>query len=60
MVKMVKRNYVKRNLMVFEAPIELTERVKKAAKETYTTTSTICRQALAQYLTNINEMENGE
>ena len=53
MVKMAKRN-----LMVFEAPIELTERVKRAAKKTYTSTSTICRQALLQYLIKIeNEME---
>ena len=51
---------MKRNVIVFEAPIEMTEQVKKVAEETYTNTSTICRQALAQYLTNINEMENGE
>ena len=48
---------MKRNLMSFEAPQEMTDQVKKIAKETYSNTSTICRQALAQYLTNINEIE---
>ena len=55
---------MKHNVMVFRAPIELKERIEKTAKETYTSTSTICRQALAQYLANIdkidNEMENSE
>jgi predicted transcriptional regulator len=49
---------MKRNIVVFEAPIELTEQVKKIADETYTSTSTICRQALAQYLTNINKLKS--
>ena len=49
---------MKRNIMVFEAPIEMTDQVKKIAKETYSNTSTICRQALAQYLTNINKIDN--
>jgi len=41
---------MKRNLMSFEAPPELTEQVKRMAKDTYTNTSAICRQALAQYI----------
>ena len=49
---------MKRNIVVFEAPLELTEQVKKIADETYTSTSTICRQALAQYLTNINKLKS--
>jgi len=42
---------MKRNLMSFEAPMELTEQLKKVADETYTSTSAVCRQALAHYLT---------
>lgn len=41
---------MKRNLMSFEAPEELTEQVKKVAVDTYTSSSAVCRQALAQYL----------
>jgi predicted transcriptional regulator len=43
---------MKRNILIFEAPLELTEQVKKIADETYTSTSSVCRQALAHYLTN--------
>lgn len=42
---------MKRNILIFEAPLELTEQVKKIASETYTNSSTVCRQALAQYIT---------
>jgi len=42
---------MKRNILIFEAPKELTEQVKQVAEETYTSTSAVCRQALAQYLT---------
>lgn len=42
---------MKRNLMSFEAPTDMTEQVKKVAEDTYTSTSAVCRQALAQYLT---------
>jgi predicted transcriptional regulator len=41
---------MKRNLMSFEAPQDMTEQVKKVAEDTYTSTSAVCRQALAQYL----------
>ena len=46
---------MKRNIVVFEAPLELTEQVKKIADETYTSTSSVCRQALAHYLTHRGE-----
>ena len=42
----------KRNLMAFEAPKELTEAVRQVATETYTTSSAICRQAVAEYVRN--------
>jgi len=42
---------MKRNIIVFEAPQELTEQVKRIADETYSSTSAVCRQAIAQYLT---------
>lgn len=41
---------MKRHLMSFEAPEEMTIQVKKIAEETYTNTSAVCRQALAHYL----------
>lgn len=44
---------MKRNIMSFEAPRELTEQVKQIADETYTNISSVCRQALAQYLNQI-------
>ena len=39
-----------RNLMAFEAPLELTEAVKQVATENYTTSSAICRKAIAEYV----------
>jgi len=42
---------MKRNQINFDAPTEMTEQVKKVAEDTYTSTSAVCRQALAQYLT---------
>jgi len=39
-----------RNLLVFEAPIELTEKAKWMAAETMVSTSAICRQAVSQYI----------
>ena len=45
---------MKRNQINFDAPTEMTEQVKKVAEETYTSTSAVCRQALAHYL---NKME---
>ena len=43
---------MKRNLMSFEAPQDMTEQLKKVAAETFTSTSAVCRQALAQYLSD--------
>jgi len=43
---------MKRNLMSFEAPQDMTEQLKKVAEDTFTSTSAVCRQALAQYLSN--------
>jgi predicted transcriptional regulator len=42
---------MKRNQINFDAPTEMTEQVKKVAEDTYTSTSAVCRQAVAQYLT---------
>ena len=39
-----------RNLLVFEAPIELTEKAKLVAAETMVSTSALCRQAVSQYI----------
>jgi len=50
---------MKRNLMSFEAPQEMTEQVKQVAADTYTNTSAICRQALAQYLNQRSLPEYG-
>ena len=41
---------MKRNQINFDAPTEMTEQVKKVAEDTYTSTSAVCRQAVAQYL----------
>ena len=39
-----------RNLLVFEAPVELTERARNVAAETMVSTSALCRQAVSQYI----------
>jgi predicted transcriptional regulator len=41
---------MKRNTLTFEAPRDMTEQVRQVAEDTYTNTSAVCRQALAQYL----------
>jgi len=41
---------MKRNLMIFEAPEEMSDKVKQLATDTYTNSSAVCRQAIAQYL----------
>jgi len=47
-----------RNLLVFEAPVELTERAKNVAAETMVSTSALCRQAVSQYINRYEEDEN--
>jgi len=39
-----------RNLMVFEAPIELTNKVGIIAEKTMINKSALCRQALSQFI----------
>ena len=46
-----------RNLLVFEAPVELTEKAKWMAAETMVSTSAICRQAVSQYINRYEEDE---
>ena len=46
-----------RNLLVFEAPIELTEKAKHVAEETMVSTSALCRQAVSQYITRYEQDE---
>ena len=45
---------LKRNMMVFEAPIELSSKAKHLADTKMISTSAICRQALQQYLSNFD------
>ena len=40
----------KRNLVVFEAPVELTEKARMIAEKTMVSTSALCRQAVSQYI----------
>ena len=54
-----KSQNMKRNLMTFEAPETMTEEVKKMAQDTYTSTSAVCRHALAHYL-NQREPQTGD
>lgn len=49
------KQVVKRNMAVFEAPIELTEKAKQFADTKMISTSAIYRQAVSQFLSN-NEM----
>lgn len=49
---------VKRNVVVFEAPLELTKQARELADAKLTSTSTICRQALKQYLSNYDMYYN--
>jgi predicted transcriptional regulator len=51
------KQHTKRNMMVFEAPKELTEKARHLADVKMISTSALCRQALLQYLNNI-EMYN--
>lgn len=44
------KNKKVRNCMVFEAPIELTEKARRYAEKQMVSTSAICRQALNQFL----------
>lgn len=46
------KQQLKRNLVVFEAPKDLTERAKHLADTKMISTSAICRQALMQYIKN--------
>jgi predicted transcriptional regulator len=45
---------LKRNMMVFEAPIELSSKAKYLADTKMISTSAICRQALQQYLNHFD------
>ena len=51
---------MKRNLMIFEAPEKMSEEVKQLAVDTYTNSSAVCRQAIAQYLNQRSLPENNE
>ena len=44
-----------RNLLVFEAPLQLTEKAKHIAAETMVSTSALCRQAVSQYINRYEE-----
>jgi len=46
------KHTLKRNMMVFEAPIALSSKAKQLADTKMMSTSAICRQALQQYLSN--------
>ena len=39
-----------RNLVVFEAPIELSEKARWVAEKTMVSTSALCRQAVSQFI----------
>jgi len=39
-----------RNLMIFEAPLELTDKAKFVAEKTMISKSALCRQAISQYI----------
>ena len=39
-----------RNLMIFEAPVELTEKARIVAEKTMISKSALCRQAISQYI----------
>jgi predicted transcriptional regulator len=39
-----------RNLMIFEAPLELTDKAKLVAEKTMISKSALCRQAISQYI----------
>ena len=41
---------VNRNLVVFEAPVELTDKARLIAEKTLVSTSALCRQAVSQYI----------
>ena len=41
---------VNRNLVVFEAPVELTDKARLIAEKTMVSTSALCRQAVSQYI----------
>ena len=41
---------VNRNLVVFEAPVELTDKARMIAEKTMVSTSALCRQAVSQYI----------
>ena len=51
------KQQTKRNMMVFEAPKELTEKARHLADARMISTSAICRQALSQYIKTM-EMYN--
>ena len=48
------KHTLKRNMMVFEAPIALSSKAKQLADTKMMSTSAICRQALQQYLSNFD------
>ena len=39
-----------RNLVVFEAPVELTEKARWVAEQNMVSTSALCRQAVSQFI----------
>jgi len=51
---------LKRNMMVFEAPIELSSKAKHLAEYKMISTSAICRQALQYYLSKVDMYYNAD
>jgi len=52
------KQQLKRNMIVFEAPKELTEKAKHLAEVKMISISAICRQALLQYTSNFDVYNN--
>lgn len=51
MTQQKKTTKANRNLVVFEAPIALTEKARWVAEQTMVSTSALCRQAVSQFIT---------
>ena len=47
----------KRNLVVFEAPVELTDKARLIAEKTMVSTSALCRLAVSQYITRYEKKD---
>lgn len=49
-----------RNLMIFEAPVELTDKAGMVAKKNMISKSALCRQAISQYIHRYEESMQAE